>query len=451
VKTLPELKPDAPIKPPLRHHRHWRKIILISFSILIVLVGGAGVALYKYANSKLDGGDIKNLRGIDPIDPGGAQNILIIGSDTRDGLDKREKSLPAFFPSGGKRSDTIILVHLFADKQHAVVMSFPRDLRVNVPGYGLTKINAAYNLGPENVIKTVKEYSGLPINHYVEVNFIAFRRIVNALGGVPMCVTHPYNDPDAGLFIKKAGCYNFDGDQALGFARTRKQDPRGDFDRIDHQQQLIRVMLQKVTSLGILLKPWKILDIADAVGDSLLHDKDFDVRLAYGLAGRLKGGSTTDTANQRVDFREIPSYPAYIGGISYVLPKPDETRALLDAIKADKWPLPEFGKTAASIPQRKDVTVRVYDASGRAGVAKAIHEKLKKLGFDVKIIIKKSPVILPKTQIWFRHGDELKAKLVDDELTAGDVMSGDKADTDADVTIYVGADAGGEPPPSPSG
>lgn len=448
MKTLPDTGLQVGTLPALPQKRRWGRIIAIGIAIVVVLAGAVGAVFYKYVSGKLDSGDLE-LQNIAAKDPGGAVNILVIGSDTRTGLDKREQSLPAFYRTDGKRSDTIMLIHLFGDKKHAVVMSFPRDLRVSVPGVGMSKINAAYNLGPDNVIKTVGQYTGLKIHHYVEVNFVSFRRIVDSLGGVHMCVKHAYNDPEANLFIKKAGCYHFDGDMALGYARTRKQDPRGDFDRIDHQQQLIRVMLSKVTSLGLLLQPWKILGIADAVGDSLLHDEAFDVGLAYGLAGRLKGGDGVDTS--RVEFRQVPSYPAYIGGISYVLPKENEAKAMFAAMQADTWPLPEYGKTAASIPVPRDVTIRVYDASGKAGVAKAIHEKLRKLGFDVKVIIKKAPSTLARTEIWFRPGDELRAKLVDESLkTDANVRAGEKTEVGSDVTIYVGADAEAEPSATPS-
>jgi LCP family protein required for cell wall assembly len=450
VKTLPDTQTAPAGTPPPRRHRHWGRIVLIGIGIVVVLAAAAGVGLYKYAAHKWSNGgrpfpvqpEVENVKG--------PMNILVVGSDTREGLNKKDKSLPAYYPSSGQRSDTIILVHLFGDGKHAVVMSFPRDLRVQVPGYGLTKINAAYNKGAANVIKTVRDYSGLEINHYVEVNFVAFRRIVDALGGVDMCVKHSYKDPDANLFLPRAGCYHFSGDQALGFARTRKYDARGDFDRIDHQQQLIRVVLDKATSLGMIVTPWKVKGVVDAATETIIHDKDLSLARTYGLARRLQNDGPGGGANALVDFRVVPSFPKYIGGVSYVIPKQDEASALFAAIKADKWPLPDVGKTAASIPATKDVTVRVYDASGKAGVAQAIHEKLKKLGFDVKIIVKKSPVVLNKTQIWIRPGDDLKAQLVDEALTIGEVMVGGKAEVDADVTIYVGSDAAAEPSASAS-
>jgi len=449
MKTAPR-RNDAPPAPPRR--RHTLRNLFLGVLILLLLVAGGGVWYYKYLEGKIKKGNIsdRQVSNLVPEDPGGAINFLVIGSDTRVGLDKQEQSEPAFYRTSGQRSDTIIFVHLFGDGKHAVVMSIPRDLRANVPGFGVTKINAAYNLGPNNVIKAVEELTGLPVNHYIEVNFVAFRKIVDALGGVTLCVSHPYNDPDAGFFVKKAGCYNFNGNQALGYARTRKEDPRGDFDRIDHQQQLIRVMLSKATSLGTLFNPLQLTKVADAVGTTLKHDAGVNLSLIYGLAKRLKGASTKAGGNPNVDFRIVPSHPQYIGGISYVIADSDASQ-LYAAIKADKWPLPDIpaSKTAASIPQPSDVSVRVVNASGDAAKARAVWDLLKKQGFNVFTNIKTAPA-QPHTDIFFQPGDELKVQLIDNLLLDGTVRDYSKAETDVDVTIYVGQD-GAIGTPSPSG
>jgi len=443
--------PQRTQAPPSR--RHLARNILLGIVILLLLVAGGGVWFYKDLNHKVAQGNIKpeQVPNLVPEDPGGAINFLIIGSDTRVGLSKQEQSEPAFYRTSGQRSDTIILVHLFGDGKHAVVMSIPRDLRAEVPGFGVTKINAAYNLGPNNVIKAVTQLTGLPINHYIEVNFIAFRRIVDELGGVTLCVSHPYNDPDAGFFVKKAGCYNFNGGQALGYARTRKQDPRGDFDRIDHQQQLIRVMLDKATSLGTLFNPFKLTHVADAVGSTLKHDSGVTLSLIYGLAKRLKGGSTSGKGNPNVDFRIVPSKPKYIGGVSYVIADDPQAGQLYAAIKADKWPLPNIAdsKTAASIPQPSDVSVRVVNASGSAAKGKAVWDLLRRQGFNVFTNIK-TAAVQARTDIYFQSGDELKVQLIDNLLLDGIVRDYSLAEPDVDVTVYVGED-GAIGAPSPSG
>ncbi len=427
----PLITEQEPVK-----RRNWRKIGLLGFLILGLIAAGLGTGLYKYAYEKIRGtndGDIV-------LPPGYKKqaNILIIGSDSREGLNKAEKAQPAFYPSGGKRSDTIILVHLFGDGKHAVVLSFPRDLRVEVPGFGRTKINAAYNLGPNNVIKTVEDYSGLKINNYVEVNFVAFREIVDSLGGVEMCTTRAYHDPEANLFIKKPGCHDFDGDMALGWARSRKTEPDGDFGRIRRQQQLIRVALEKVMSAGLILKPWKLVRVINAAAEGLKTDSKFNVKFAMRLAGRLKDAGE---GNPLVDFRIVPSQTAFIGGVSYVVAKDAEAQALFDAIKADRFPLPDFGKTSFSIPEPKDVTVRVVDASGREGAAKDLADALDKAGF--RVLSLRSGKTQSRTQIFFRPGDELKAQLVHEDVAGAQVVSGTsggaRADPDADVTVVVGS------------
>src|SRR5262249_1573949 len=127
------------------------------------------------------------------------QNIcdfLILGSDTRAGLSKGQQTEFGNTQTvAGHRADTIILVRVDPVHNRTVVLSLPRDLLVNIPGHGMGKINTAFDYGPNTMIKTVKEVTGLPINHYVEINFAGFENLVNALGGVPICTNRPLEDP----------------------------------------------------------------------------------------------------------------------------------------------------------------------------------------------------------------------------------------------------------------
>jgi LCP family protein required for cell wall assembly len=426
-----DIPPQAPAVPPRR--RNWWRITGLGVVILALLFGGGALALYKYAEGRIK----------DAQDPGikvnfaplkGPLNFLVLGSDSREGLSPREQKQRNFSPTTGRRSDTIILVHLYADGKHAVVLSFPRDLRVHIPGLGTQKINAAYNKGPNLVIQTIKEYTGLSINHYVEVNFAGFRKIVDALGGVKICPKHSYEDPRAGLFIPKAGCYNFDGNMALGWARSRYVEPDGDFGRIRRQQQLIRVMLSKATSLGLILNPLKALHVIDAVTDNLVVDKRFTIRVAQGLAGRMKEAKQ---ANGDVDFRQVPSHSQTIGGVSYVVAEETEANALFAAIKADTFPLPPYGKTAFSIPDPSDVTVRIVNATGDSAQGTALKTKLKSLGFDVLQRVR-TAAVQSKTVIYFRPGDDLKAQLLAEQLPDAILEESGKGDPNADLTVILG-------------
>ncbi|MCA1834412.1 MAG: LCP family protein [Actinomycetota bacterium] len=433
----PHVTPDLiPAVPP--RTRRWPKITIIATLIVLLLFGGGALGLYKYAGRKLKGAQNRSINVL-PAPLKGPLNILVLGSDSRQGLTPREQKQRNFSPTSGRRSDTIILVHLYGDGKHAVVLSFPRDLRVHVPGLGIQKINAAYNKGPNLVIQTIKEYTGIPINHYVEVNFAGFREIVNSLGGVRICPKHAYHDPKAGLFIPKRGCYMFDGNMALGWARSRSVEPDGDFGRIRRQQQLIRVMMSKATSAGIIFNPLKAINVIDKVTKHLVLDPHFTTGVARALASRLKEAKQ---ANGDVDFRVVPSHPKTIGGVSYVVAEDPDATGLFKAIKADTFPLPPYGKTAFSIPDPSDVTVRVINATGDTAKGTALKAKLKTLGFDVLQTVKTQSV-QEKTFVYFTPGDDLKAKLVADQLPDAELVVGGNGDPKADVTVVLGTSGTG--------
>lgn len=427
--------PDIAIAPP-RRRRRWGRIAVVAGLIAVLLVGGVGVGIYKYALSKWNNDPFK-VPSVSWAPLNGPLNILVLGSDSREGLSPADLRKRQYQGTKGRRSDSILLVHLFKDGKRAVVLSFPRDLRVEVPGLGLTKINAAYNFGPDRVVQTIENYTGLSINHYIEVNFAAFKSIVGALGGVDICASRPYEDKKAGLHISKPGCFTFDGDMALAWARSRSVEPDGDFGRIRRQQQLIRVMLQKATSLGIVLNPIKAIGVINAVSEGVKHDARFTLDRARGLAVRLRNAKES---NRDVDFRMVPSFPKTIGDTSFVIAKTSESQAMFEAIKADTWPLPPYGKTAFSIPDPKDVTIRLIDASGKAGLAKSVKAELSVIGFDVLITIKTAPV-QAKTEIWYRPGDELKVELVQQFVKNATSKVSSRADPKAEVTLVLGADA----------
>src|SRR5918996_6012633 len=194
------------------------------------------------------------------------RNVLLLGSDTRAGLSPEEQ---AAFGSpetvGGERSDTIILLHIDPRRDQAVVVHFPRDLRVEVPGHETTKINAAYEYGgPSLVVRTVHRYTDLPIHNYMEIDLAGFQDLVDTLGGVRMCVDRPLHDELAGLDIDKAGCHTLDGAESLAFVRARniEGDTIPDFSRIARQQQFIRAMLNRLLRVGTVVNPGVVRNVA---------------------------------------------------------------------------------------------------------------------------------------------------------------------------------------------
>jgi LCP family protein required for cell wall assembly len=182
---------------------------------LVMAAGGWGYTAFRF-------GQISSVHvpGLGKAPSDGSINLLVVGSDTRQGL--RDGG---FGEAAGQRSDVIILVHLVPAARHAAVLSIPRDLYVPVAGTdGSAKINSAFNRGPGQLVQTIQQGFGIPIHHYLLVNFDGFREVVDALGGVAMYFPRPVRDSnngrnESGLNVPKPGCHRLGGDQALALGR----------------------------------------------------------------------------------------------------------------------------------------------------------------------------------------------------------------------------------------
>ncbi|MEX2556528.1 MAG: LCP family protein [Actinomycetota bacterium] len=425
--------------------RRKRKVLRIALIVLLalgLLIGGTGLYVWNYINDKFEQThqDLK----VDPLPPGQAQNILVLGSDRRDVVDKAQQDDRAFRGGTGRRADTILVVHVPADHRSATVLSFPRDLRVKIPGKsGFSKINAAYSGGPDLVMDTIRAHTGLKIHHYVEINFASFQEIVDAVGGVRLCVDRAYDDKESGLIIKKPGCQVFGGKLALSYVRMRKQDPRGDFGRIERQQQFMRVLMSKVTSIGFLTDIPRLIKLANAVKKGIVTNKELDLNEVRGIANKL-----ADFKQSNVDFRVVPSFPDYIGGVSYVIQRDKEAKAVYAALRNDTE-LPPYGKTGASIPKPEDVTVTVLNGTITVGLAGKVRDDLEELGFDVREIGNADRRDHATTTIFYKFGAETKAALLNDEFPGAVVKEG-SAKQDTDILIVLGADQVPSASPSPS-
>lgn len=424
-----------------RHPRARRgvKYGLIGLLVLVVFVVSTGIFTYLKVNSNLKHGQ-REIPGLFTALPKGPLNILVLGSDRRDVVEGTARNERQFQGGSGQRADTIILLHIYAGSKHAVLVSFPRDLRVHIPGHGMDKINAAYPLGGAKLmIQTITQLTGLQINHYVEVNFASFQKIVDAVGGVPLYFPKPVSDRKSGLNITTAGCINLNGSQALSFVRARYIYPNADLGRIQGQQRFIRALLSKVKGLGVLLNPSRLIKLSETAGHGLIFDKGISLGLARTIANSLKFD------NKNVDFRQYPGAPRYIGGVSYVVPEQTAARALFTSLK-NGTALPDVGKTGQSLPSPSDVTIKVINASGRSGLASTVRTKLVTKGFRVPTITSTSKHITP-TVITYQAGDELKAELAAKEFPGATV----KLATDSqftDVVVTLGTSYG---VPTPSG
>jgi len=177
---------------------------------------------------------------------------LLVGSDSRADLTEDERKELGTGGDVGQRTDTIMLLHTGSGPN--LLMSIPRDSLVEVPGYGETKINAAYAYdGAKLLVRTIEGATGIRIDHYVEIGLGGFVSVVDAVGGIEICPTQAMNDPQANLDIQK-GCQEADGKVALGYARSRKTSSLGDIDRAKHQREVVSAVGNKAVS------PWSVLN-----------------------------------------------------------------------------------------------------------------------------------------------------------------------------------------------
>ncbi|MFJ1973200.1 LCP family protein [Streptomyces sp. NPDC087903] len=280
---------------------------------LVLGIGAAGWA-YWHLNNNIKSVDIDNALGDDrpakavttPAPSGSASalptealNILVLGSDSRSG--KENKALGGG-DSTGARSDTAMVVHLDAGRTTASVVSIPRDTLVTRPScplssggtsavsYG-TMFNSAYSVGgPVCAVKTVEAITDVRMDHYIEIDFSGFAKLVNALGGVTVTTDEDIDDDDSHLHLK-AGTHTLDGTQALALARTRHGIGDGsDLGRIGLQQKLVKALIEQISSTNLLSDPTKLYEVADAVTGSLTTDTGLDslselMRLGQSLKG----------------------------------------------------------------------------------------------------------------------------------------------------------------------
>ncbi|MFN5605541.1 MAG: LCP family protein [Actinomycetes bacterium] len=211
-------------------------------------------------------------------------NYLLVGSDTREGVDPNSPDYGGIGntnDAGGQRSDTLMILHVDNERGTASIMSIPRDLWVDIPGYGKDRINTAYQYGADVLVTTVQQSLGVPLGHYIEVDFNSFKSIVSALGGVDLCFEFPTRDVHVGLNVPEPGCYTLDPIQSLAYARSRFYetfqngewvvDGRADLGRIARQQAFMQAAINKAIE-QTTANPLRTSELVNAAVASLRVD-----------------------------------------------------------------------------------------------------------------------------------------------------------------------------------
>lgn len=238
------------------------------------------------------------------------QTWLVMGSDSRG--EKKDPVLKGV-PLGkfeGARADTIMLLSVAQSLNGLSLTSLPRDLLVEIPAFGdnsarENKINAAYAFGgPELAVQTVQNFSQFEIQHYLEVGFVGLINLVDAVGGIEVCPSQDFADERAGLFIQ-AGCQEIDGKTALAYSRARYTDAKGDLGRVERQQEIIKSLFKKVTSISTILNPVAQYRIVWNLGNAITVDDKtnaFDLsRLMFAAARQINSGTLPVESGGRIE------------------------------------------------------------------------------------------------------------------------------------------------------
>ncbi|WP_052852415.1 LCP family protein [Streptomyces avicenniae] len=315
---------------------------------LILATSGVGHAM---VGTVTDG-----VRRVDPFDglddrpaAGRGLNVLLIGTDSREGLTEEERRAYHLGSTACHCADAVLLLHVSAERDRVDLVSLPRDSYAELPAHTFAvtgdqhpshpdKLNAALSHGgPGLMVRTVEDLTGVRVDHYLEVSFVSFMRAVDVVGGVRVCTERPLKDAYAGLDLP-AGTSSIDGAQALAYVRARHLDGASDLGRMERQQRFLAAFLDQALGSGTLLNPGRLSDTVDALLGSVSADRGFGAEEMLTLARAMGGLTTSDTRFGSVPIadtaRDVPGL-----GSTLVW---DDTAAdrLFDAVRDDR-PLPD--------------------------------------------------------------------------------------------------------------
>ncbi|WP_443034307.1 LCP family protein [Streptomyces sp. BE147] len=399
--TPPQRRPPQRSGPRTRSRKQderprWGMRVATGLSVLVLGAGGIGHAMVSSLET-----------GINRVDPfkdmknrpagGHGMNLLLVGTDGRDRITAEEKKKYRLGGAPCHCTDTIMLVHLSADKERASVVSLPRDSYAEVPEHTdrntgkhhathPVKLNAAYaEGGPTLTVRTVEHMTGVKIDHYLEVDFTSFMKTVDTLGGVKICTAGPMKDSYTGLDLA-AGTHELDGGQALQYVRSRHIDGASDLGRMQRQQKFMAALIKQATSSGVLLNPVKFQQVSSSVLSSLRADKEFGTEQMLALGKAMRGFSPASS-----EFTSVPvgnvSFP--VQGIgSTVRWDEKKSKKLFRALRDDK-PLAPHKPGRPALPKAtpvdvapQQIRVQVYNGTLKDGLGKEVDAALRATGFN---------------------------------------------------------------------
>ena len=427
--------PFEPTGPRRRRGTTWLKRTLIVF---LVLANLAVFAVYWTLRSAQDAFR-DNANQLEDVVPeltdrptASAEPLvfLVIGSDSRAGLE----SLQNFGESAGARGDVIMLVKLYPADGHVQILSVPRDLLVEIPGKGTDRINAAYAAGGAPLmVRTVKQVTGLPVHHYVEVDFVGFQSLVDDIGGVYLDFPYPARDANSGLAVD-AGYHLLEGSQALAYARSRHyQEQRDgtwvsvdadDIGRTERQQKLL------VAILGAIKTPSNATEAGSIVGSFSQHltvDSALARSSLVDLAFRMRSISS-----QKIETATLPVYLDTYNSMSIVRMQHPQADELIADFAS--------GRSMTTVVEEQPLRLQVLNGNGTKGSATRWSDILETEGFEIRAVGDAERSDFATTRVLVRPDGMAAGQAIVDALGFGEVSTG-SLDSEVDAVVIVGLDA----------
>lgn len=433
------------------------RVVAGLLSVVLLATGGWGWYLGRVVEASVNRTDAIPTSGNDGVaaveDAGQAMNLLLVGNDSRASATPEELAELSTEANDGINTDTMILVHVPADGSQASFVSFPRDSYVDIPGYGMDKLNAAYAygmldapdeatdsekqaLGAQLLIQTISQLTGLSIDHYAEVDLLGFFNLSEVIGGVEVNLCNAVQDSFSGVDLP-AGVQTISGSEALSFVRQRHGLPRGDFDRIIRQQTFIAGMIRKLLSDNVLFDLGKQRTLVEAAANSLTIDQTLDL---FDLAGQMQ----SVTAGS-IDFQTVP----YIGDDTddagrYILRLQDEDalHQFFSDLSAEPAPAVPAEPTVPATVAPGEVSVAVFNGSGIAGEAATAAGQLEAAGFVVASTGNADSTEYTATEIRYAAGDETLANTLAASIPGATTAPVDDG-TAGTVQLVLGSDFNG--------
>jgi polyisoprenyl-teichoic acid--peptidoglycan teichoic acid transferase len=419
-----------------------RRLVIVSLAVVFTLVSST----VGYARWRLGQIASVTVPGLHAAKAGKPFNVLVVGSDSRANTGGH------FGEVTGQRNDVTIVVHVEPSSRKVSMLSIPRDLLIPIADVGRQdKINAAFAGGPGRVAKTIEQNFGIPVNHYLLVDFNGFRSIVDALGGIRVDFPYPSRDMDntghnlSGLDIRRPGCQRLNGTQALALARSRdfsylkdgrwQWDPNGDLGRVRRQQAFLQGVLKKGLSEG-LTNPLKANSFIGAVVGDLTKDKGLKLSDIVGTAARFRSFSPSAMQTYTVPTQALWVGKSYRGELL----KQAEAQAVVAKFLGQP---PPSATAAADAAVTVSSLIHVRNAVGVNGLAQRARDQLVRAGFRVADVGNASVGGLAVTRILYPSGESTRAEALRSWIAGPSQVEESPAVPAGELTLMLGSNFSG--------